>query len=107
LHAHNLARARGVGRGHRRGGDHRRGAHHPINREQVPGCTYCDPRLRRSASTEAKARRGYQVKVGKFNFSVLAKSQMEHTNEGFVKIVSDAKYDEVLECTSSVLTPPS
>lgn len=74
------------------------GAHtYPINREQVPGCTYCDPEVASIGLTETKAKeRGYQVKVGKFNFSVLAKSQMEHTNEGFVKIVSDAKYDEVL-----------
>lgn len=69
----------------------------PINRDQVPGCTYCDPEVASIGLTEAKAKeRGYDVKVGKFNFSVLAKSAMEHTNEGFVKIVSDKKYDEIL-----------
>ncbi len=69
----------------------------PVNRDQVPGCTYTDPEVASIGLTEAKAKeRGYAVKVGKFNFSVLAKSAMEHTNEGFVKIVSDAKYDEVL-----------
>ena len=36
------------------------------------------------------------MKIGKFDFSVLAKTMMEHTQEGFVKIVSDAKYDEIL-----------
>lgn len=69
----------------------------PINRDQVPGCTYTDPEVASIGLTEAKAReRGYDVKVGKFNFSVLAKSAMEHSNEGFVKVVSDAKYDEIL-----------
>lgn len=73
--------------------------HHtvPINRDQVPGCTYTDPEVASIGLTEARAReRGFDVKVGRFNFSVLAKSMMEHTNEGFVKIVSDRKYDEIL-----------
>lgn len=69
----------------------------PVNRDQVPGCTYCDPEVASIGLTEAKAReRGFDVKVGKFGFQVLAKSAMEHTNEGFVKIVSERTYDEVL-----------
>ncbi|HQR46003.1 MAG TPA: dihydrolipoyl dehydrogenase [Thermoanaerobaculia bacterium] len=69
----------------------------PINRDQVPGCTYTDPEVASIGLPEAKAReRGYEVAVGKFGFQVLAKSSMEHTNEGFVKIVSEKKYDEVL-----------
>jgi dihydrolipoamide dehydrogenase len=69
----------------------------PINRDQVPGCTYTDPEVASIGLSEAKAKeRGHDVKVGKFAFSVLAKSAMEHTNEGFVKVVSAAKYDEVL-----------
>jgi dihydrolipoamide dehydrogenase len=69
----------------------------PVNRDQVPGCTYCDPEVASIGLTEAKAKeRGYAVKTGKFNFSVLAKTAMEATQEGFVKIVSDAKYDEIL-----------
>ncbi len=69
----------------------------PINRDQVPGCTYCDPEVASIGLTETKAKeRGFDVKVGRFGFQVLAKSSMEHTNEGFVKIVSDRKYDEVL-----------
>lgn len=69
----------------------------PIRRDQVPGCTYCDPEVASIGLTEAKAKeRGLDVKVGRFGFQVLAKSAMEHTNEGFVKIVSDRKYDEVL-----------
>ena len=69
----------------------------PINRDQVPGCTYCDPEVASIGLTEAKAKeRGHDVKVGRFGFQVLAKSAMEHTNEGFVKIVSEKRYDEIL-----------
>jgi dihydrolipoamide dehydrogenase len=69
----------------------------PVNRDQVPGCTYCDPEVASIGLSEAKAKeRGYVVKTGKFNFGVLAKTMMEHTQDGFVKIVSDAKYDEIL-----------
>src|ERR1039457_5660724 len=46
----------------------------PVNRDQVPGCTYCDPEVASIGLSEAKAKeRGYVVKTGKFNFSVLAK----------------------------------
>jgi dihydrolipoamide dehydrogenase len=69
----------------------------PINRDQVPGCTYCDPEVASIGLTEAKAKeRGHDVKVGRFSFPVLAKSMMEHTNEGIVKVVSEKKYDEIL-----------
>lgn len=69
----------------------------PIDRDRVPGCTYTDPEVASIGLTEAKAReRGHDVKVGRFSFSVLAKSAMEHTNEGFVKIVSERRHDEVL-----------
>ncbi|MCG3193557.1 MAG: dihydrolipoyl dehydrogenase [Thermoanaerobaculia bacterium] len=70
---------------------------HPINLDQIPGCTYCDPEVASIGLSEAKAKeRGHDVKVGRFNFMVLAKSAMEHTNEGFVKIVSEKKYDQIL-----------
>lgn len=69
----------------------------PVNRDQVPGCTYCDPEVASIGLTEAKAKeRGYAVKTGKFPFGVLAKAAMEPSPEGFVKVVSDAKYDEIL-----------
>ncbi len=69
----------------------------PINPDQIPGCTYCDPEVASIGLTEARARERHgEVRVGKFNFSVLAKSAMESTNEGFVKIVSSKKYDEIL-----------
>jgi dihydrolipoamide dehydrogenase len=69
----------------------------PVNRDQVPGCTYCDPEVASIGLTEARAKeRGYAVKTGKFLFGVLSKGQMEPSPEGFVKVVSDAKYDEIL-----------
>jgi dihydrolipoamide dehydrogenase len=69
----------------------------PVNRDQVPGCTYCDPEVASIGLTEAKAKeRGHVVRTGRFNFGVLAKAAMEPAQDGFVKIVSDAKYDEIL-----------
>jgi len=69
----------------------------PVNRDQVPGCTYCDPEVASIGLSEAKAKeRGYVVRTGRFNFGVLAKAAMEPAQDGFVKIVSDAKYDEIL-----------
>jgi len=69
----------------------------PINYEQVPGCTYCDPEIGSVGLTEAKAReRGYDVQVGTFKFSVLGRARIANETEGFVKIVADKKYDEVI-----------
>ncbi len=69
----------------------------PINYEHVPGCTYCDPEIGSVGLTEAEAKsRGYDVRVGAFPFGVLGRAKMAGETEGFVKIVADAKYDEVL-----------
>ena len=69
----------------------------PINYEQVPGCTYCDPEIGSVGLTEAKAReRGFDVRVGTFKFGVLGRARMANETEGFVKIVAEQKYDEVL-----------
>jgi dihydrolipoamide dehydrogenase len=69
----------------------------PINYDHVPGCTYCQPEVASVGLTEAKAReRGYDVKVGHFPIPVIAKSQILGANEGMVKVVSDARYDELL-----------
>jgi dihydrolipoamide dehydrogenase len=69
----------------------------PINYDHVPNCTYCQPEVASVGLTEAKAKeRGYEVKVGKFPTPILAKAQIQGATEGLVKIVSDAKYDEVL-----------
>jgi dihydrolipoamide dehydrogenase len=69
----------------------------PINLRLVPSCTYCDPEIGSVGLTEAKAReQGYDVKVGKFPFSASGKARIIGEEEGFVKIVSETKYDEVL-----------
>src|SRR5438128_431130 len=69
----------------------------PINLRLVPSCTYCDPEIGSVGLTEAKARElGYDVKVGKFPFSASGKARIIGEEEGFVKIVSESKYDEVL-----------
>jgi dihydrolipoamide dehydrogenase len=69
----------------------------PINYDHVPGCTYCQPEVASVGLTEAKARgRGYDVKVGHFPIPVVAKAQILGATEGMVKVVSDARYDEVL-----------
>ena len=69
----------------------------PLNYDHVPGCTYCDPEIGSVGLTEAAAtERGYEVTVGKFPFGVLGRAKMAGETEGFVKIVADRKYDEVL-----------
>jgi dihydrolipoamide dehydrogenase len=70
---------------------------HPINMRHVPSCTYCDPEVASVGLTEAKARElGYDVRVAKFPFSASGKARILGEEEGFVKIVSEAKYDELL-----------
>ena len=69
----------------------------PINYDHVPGCTYCDPEIGSVGLTEQEARaRGFDVQVGTFPFGVLGRAKIAGELDGFVKIVSDAKYDEVL-----------
>ena len=69
----------------------------PLNYDHVPGCTYCDPEIGSVGLTEREARaRGYEVRIGSFPFGVLGRAKMAGETEGFVKIVADKKYDEVL-----------
>jgi dihydrolipoamide dehydrogenase len=69
----------------------------PINYDRVPSCTYCDPEVASVGLTEAKAReRGYEVQTGKFPFSALGKARILGKTGGFVKVVRETKYDEVL-----------
>jgi len=68
-----------------------------INYDQVPGCTYCDPEIGSVGLTEQEAQqRGYDVKTGAFKFGVLGRARIAGETEGFVKIVFDKKYDEIL-----------
>jgi dihydrolipoamide dehydrogenase len=70
----------------------------PIKYGHIPACTYCNPEVASVGLTEAEAReQGYEVTVGKFPFSANGKARVLGQNKvGFIKIVSDAKYDEVL-----------
>src|SRR5688572_25221449 len=69
----------------------------PINYDHVPGCTYCDPEIGSVGLTEREAQEhGYEVRIGTFPFFVLGRAKMAGEAEGFVKIVADKKYDEVL-----------
>ena len=69
----------------------------PVRKERVPGCTYCDPQIGSVGLTEAQAKeKGYAVKVGKFPFMGNSKATIIDSHEGFVKVVSDARYGEVL-----------
>jgi dihydrolipoamide dehydrogenase len=69
----------------------------PINKARIPGCTYCDPQIASVGLTEAKAKElGHTVKVGKFPFVGNSKATILDAHDGFVKVVADAKYGEVL-----------
>ena len=69
----------------------------PVRRDRIPGCTYCDPQIGSVGLTEAQAKeKGFQVKVGKFPFVGNSKATILDAHDGFVKVVADAKYGEVL-----------
>jgi dihydrolipoamide dehydrogenase len=69
----------------------------PIDYDQVPGCTYCDPEIGSIGLTEKEAiERGYDVRVGVFPFGVLGRAKIANETEGFVKIVAEKKYDQLL-----------
>ena len=88
-----LASHEGIGVAERLAGRHVE----PVNYDQVPGATYCMPEVASVGLTEAEAaKRGYDVKVGRFNFGNIAKPRIIGQDFGLVKVVSEAKYDEVL-----------
>lgn len=69
----------------------------PVNYENIPGCTYCQPQVASVGLTEKKAKElGYELKVGKFPFSASGKAVAAGHPEGFVKMIYDAKYGELL-----------
>jgi dihydrolipoamide dehydrogenase len=71
----------------------------PMNYNNIPGCTYCEPQIASVGYTEKQAKEeGYDVKVGKFPFSASGKATGLGHEEGFVKVVFDAKYGEWLGC---------
>jgi len=69
----------------------------PLNYDQVPGCTYCDPEIGSVGLTEREAKeRGFDVRVGAFPFGVLGRAKISGETEGFVKIVANKAHDELL-----------
>ena len=69
----------------------------PVRRDRIPACTYCEPQIGSVGLTEAQAKAaGQEVKVGKFPFSANSKASIVGSHEGFIKVVADAKYGEVL-----------
>ena len=69
----------------------------PINYTQVPNCTYCEPEISSVGLTERQAREaGHKVRVGKFPFAGNSKASILGAREGFVKMVCDEKYGEIL-----------
>ncbi len=69
----------------------------PINPLRIPNVTFCHPEIGSVGLTEAKAREhGYDVEVGKFPFTANSRASIVGEHEGFIKIVSDAEYGEIL-----------
>ena len=69
----------------------------PIDYNNIPGCTYCSPEIASVGLTEEQAKeKGHELKIGKFPFSASGKASAAGHKEGFVKIIYDAKYGELL-----------
>ncbi|HPK09218.1 MAG TPA: dihydrolipoyl dehydrogenase [Saprospiraceae bacterium] len=70
---------------------------HPIDYNNIPSCTYCSPEVASVGLTEQAAKEaGYELKIGKFPFSASGKASAAGAKEGFVKLIFDAKYGEIL-----------
>ena len=69
----------------------------PVRRDRIPACTYCDPQIGSAGLTETQAKeKGHTVKVGKFPFAGNSKASIVDSHDGFVKIVADAQFGEIL-----------
>ena len=69
----------------------------PVRRDRVPACTFTEPQIGSVGLTETQAKeKGYEVKVGKFPFAGNSKATILGSHDGFVKVVSAAKYGEIL-----------
>lgn len=72
-------------------------ATHGVNYKNIPGCTYCQPQVASVGLTEKQAREaGHEIKVGKFPFTANGKAHGIGKAQGFVKLIFDAKYGEIL-----------
>ncbi|MBM3452802.1 MAG: dihydrolipoyl dehydrogenase [Bacteroidetes bacterium] len=69
----------------------------PLDYGNIPGCTYCSPEISSVGMTEKAAKEaGIEIKVGKFPFSASGKASAAGAKDGFVKLIFDAKYGELL-----------
>jgi len=69
----------------------------PLNYNNIPGCTYCSPEIASVGYTEKAAKAaGYELKIGKFPFSASGKASAAGAKDGFIKLIFDAKYGELL-----------
>jgi len=69
----------------------------PVRRDRIPNCTYTEPQIGSAGLTEAQAKeKGHELKIGKFPFAGNSKATLVGSHDGFVKIVADAKYGEIL-----------
>jgi dihydrolipoamide dehydrogenase len=72
---------------------------HPVDYLNIPGCTYCQPQVASLGMTEAAAKKaGHEIKVGRFDFRASGKALATGDSTGFVKIIFDKKYGELLGC---------
>ena len=70
---------------------------HPMDRGLIPGCTYCQPQVASVGLTERAAKeKGMQIKIGKFPFTASGKARAIGHTDGFVKLIFDARYGELL-----------
>ena len=73
--------------------------HHPqpLDYENIPSCTYCQPEIASVGMTEQQAKEaGHELKIGKFPFTASGKAKAAGHSEGFIKLIFDAKYGEIL-----------
>ena len=69
----------------------------PVRRDRIPSCTYTEPQIGSAGLTEAQAmEKGHELKIGKFPFAGNSKATIVGSHDGFVKVISDAKYGEIL-----------
>lgn len=70
---------------------------HALDYESIPGCTYCQPQVASIGMTEVKAKEaGYELKIGRFPYAASGKARAIGEREGFVKLIFDSKYGELL-----------
>jgi dihydrolipoamide dehydrogenase len=69
----------------------------PVNKQRIPGVTYTEPGIGSVGLTEAEAKaKGHRVRVGKFPFAANSRATILGSHEGFVKVVADETYGEIL-----------